>query len=72
MRSVTHSSSDNILPVNIFKSYENRNIIKEYKQVIFKKTHRYVNEEEGEGEEEVTNNMCREILVEPLSDISVF
>ena len=41
-------------------------MIKENKQVILKKTHRYVN---GEGEEgEDTNNMCREILVEPLSD----
>ena len=33
-----------------------------------KKTHRYVYEEEGEGEGEDTNDMCREILVEPLSD----
>ena len=40
-------------------------MIKKHKQVIFKKTHRYVN-----GDED-TNNMCREILVEPLSDFFI-
>ena len=46
-------------------------MIKEHKQVILKKTHRYVNEGEGEGEGgEDTNNMCRVILVEPLSEMS--
>ena len=33
-----------------------------------KKTHRYVNGGGGEEGGEDTNNMCREILVEPLSD----
>ena len=65
MRNVTHLFSDIILPVNIFKLYQKHHIFKEHKQVISNKTHRYVNEGE---EEEDTNNMCREILVEPLSD----
>ena len=70
MRNVTHLSSDNILPVNIFNLYENQNINKKQKQVIFKKTYRYVNGGGGGGgEDDDTNNMCREILVEPLSDI---
>ena len=66
MRDVTHLSNDNILPVKIFKLYERHYIIKEHKQVISKKRHRYVN---GGGEEGDTNNMCQEILVEPLSDV---
>ena len=69
MRYVTHLSSENILPVNIFKLYYIYHAVKENKQVISKKTHRYVNEGGGgEGGEEDTNNMCREILVEQLSE----
>ena len=39
MRDVTHLSSGNILPVSIFKWYQTHNIIKEHKEVIYKKTH---------------------------------
>ena len=69
VRNVTHLSSYNILPVNIFKLYMRHNVIKEHKQVILKKMHPYINGGGGGGDEEDTNNMCREILVEPLSDI---
>ena len=53
MRNVTHLSSDNILPVIIFKIYKRHHIFKVHKQVTSKKTHRYLNGEEGE---EDTNN----------------
>ena len=62
MRDVTHLSSENILPVDIFIWHYLHNIIREYKKVIYKITHRY-----GNGEDD-TNNMRRGILVEPLSD----
>ena len=45
MGDVTHYLyRDNILPINIFKSYERHNVLKEHKQVISNKTHWYINE----------------------------
>ena len=46
VRNVTHLSSYNILPVNIFKLYMRHNMIKEHKKVILKKCIRTSMEEE--------------------------